>query len=73
MKKLIFENFKYAMLPKSATRMIAGGITCQVIDCHGQKCTASDGGKTECCGDRTGKECWHASIAQPGYGEGLGN
>ena len=62
------------MLSKSATRMIAGGASCQVISCAaGVSCTASDGGKTECCGDKKGKDCWHASIAGPGYSEGLGN
>ena len=74
MKKAIFENFKYAMLPKSATRMITGGAYCQVISCAaGVACTVSNNGKTECCGDKTGSDCWHATVSGPGGDQGSGN
>jgi hypothetical protein len=72
MKKLILDNFSYALLPKSATRFIAGGASCQVIDCHGQTCTVSNGGRTECCGNRTGNECYNKPLVAQTPSGGLG-
>ena len=69
MKKFVLENFKYAMLPKSATRLVAGGATCQVISCAaGVTCKVYDSGKTECCGERKSNDenCRKSSVAMPG-------